>query len=158
MLLVSTRRSSPPRCSCSRLAPAALAAPPKASTSIVGGQAADIDDWPSIAFLLSAWDADGDGDLDEQAQCTGTVIAPQWVVSAAHCAFTPNDELVDAMLTMTGDGDTDDLSGEVIAADRLVVHRRLGSGVADRRRAAHPPALAAAAPPPIPSRSPASTT
>ena len=46
------------------LAPTALASSPKASTSIVGGQVAAIDDWPSIASLLSAWDSDGDGELD----------------------------------------------------------------------------------------------
>ena len=104
------------------LAPSALASPPKASTSIVGGQFADIGDWPSIAFLLSAWDSDGDGQLDKQAQCTGTVIAPQWVVSAAHCAFRPDDQGVDAMVALTGVSDIYDPNRQVIAADRLVVH------------------------------------
>jgi secreted trypsin-like serine protease len=104
------------------LAPSALAASPKASTSIVGGQVADIADWPSIAFLFSVWDSDGDGQLDTQAQCTGTVIAPQWVVSAAHCAFRPDDQLVDAMGTITSVGDINDPNGEVRVADRLVVH------------------------------------
>jgi secreted trypsin-like serine protease len=104
------------------LAPSALAASPKASTSIVGGRTADIDGWPSIAFLLTAWDSDGDGQLDSQAQCTGTVIAPQWIVSAAHCAFRPGDQGVDGMVTVTGVGDLNEPSGEAIAADRLVVH------------------------------------
>jgi secreted trypsin-like serine protease len=104
------------------LAPSALASPPKASTSIVGGQTADIGDWPSIAFLLTAWDSNGDGQLDTQAQCTGTVIAPQWVVSAAHCAFRPDGRGVDGMVTVTGVGDLNDPSGEAIAADKLVVH------------------------------------
>jgi secreted trypsin-like serine protease len=102
------------------LAPAALAAP-QAKTSIVGGQTADIADWPSIAFLLAAWDSDGDGELDAQSQCTGTVIAPQWVISAAHCAFRPGGA-VDAMVTVTGVGDLNDPSGEPIVADQLVVH------------------------------------
>lgn len=104
------------------LAPSALASPPKASTSIVGGQNAAIDDWPSIAFLLSAWDSDGDGQPDTQAQCTGTVIDPEWVISAAHCAFRPDGQGVDAMVTLTGVGDLNDPSGEAIAADQLVVH------------------------------------
>jgi secreted trypsin-like serine protease len=104
------------------LAPSALASPPKATTSIVGGQYADIADWPSIAFLLTAWDSNGDGQLDTQAQCTGTVIAPQWIVSAAHCAFGPGDRGVDAMVTLTGVGDLNDQAGEWIAADQLVVH------------------------------------
>ena len=50
-----------------------------------------------------ALDSDGDGQLDAQAQCTGTVVAPQWIVSAAHCAFRPDDQGVDAMVTLTGD-------------------------------------------------------
>lgn len=103
------------------LAPSALAASPTATSSIVGGRTADIDDWPSIAFLLAAWDSDGDGQLDAQSQCTGTVIAPQWVVSAAHCAFRPGGA-VDAMVTLTGVGDINDPSGEAIAVDQLVVH------------------------------------
>ncbi len=104
------------------LAPSALAASsPTAQSSIVGGRVADIDDWPSIAFLLAAWDSDDDGQLDMQAQCTGTVIAPQWVVSAAHCAFRPGGT-VDAMVTLTGVGNYNDPSGEAIVADQLVVH------------------------------------
>jgi secreted trypsin-like serine protease len=75
------------------LAPSALASPPKASTSI-----------------------------DTQAQCTGTVIAPQWIVSAAHCAFRPDGQGVDGMVTLTGVGDLNDPAGEAIVADRLVVH------------------------------------
>jgi secreted trypsin-like serine protease len=102
------------------LAPSALASP-QAESSIVGGHTADIDDWPSIAFLLAAWDSDGDGELDAQSQCTGTVIAPQWVISAAHCAFRPGGA-VDAMVTVTGVGDLNDPSGEPIVADQLVVH------------------------------------
>jgi secreted trypsin-like serine protease len=104
------------------LAPNALAGPPQARSSIVGGQDAAIGDWPSIAFLLSGWDSDGNGTIDKQAQCTGTVIAPQWVISAAHCAFQPNDEPVHAMVTVTGIADLNDTAGEPIAADQLVVH------------------------------------
>ena len=104
------------------LAPSALGSPPpKAASSIVGGQDAAIADWPSIAFILTAWDTDGDPELEELAQCTGTVIAPEWVASAAHCAFRPDGQGIDALLTVTGVGDINE-DGEVIAADGLVVH------------------------------------
>jgi hypothetical protein len=107
-------------------APAATAKPvhkhaPTARASIVGGHDADINDWPSIAFLLAAWDEDGDGQLDSGAGCTGTVIAKSWIISAAHCAFRPNGQPVDAMVTLTGVADNTKAGGEAIGADRLVV-------------------------------------
>lgn len=101
---------------------AAAAEAPTAKQSIVGGQDAAIADWPSIAFLLAAWDANGDGRLDQAAGCTGTVIAPEWILSAAHCAFRPDGGPVVAMLSITGVANFNDLLGEVIPADRLVVH------------------------------------
>ena len=69
--------------------PVAAGAAPKATTSIVGGQNATIAEWPSIAFLLSAWDENGDGEMDGSAGCTGTVIAPQWILTAAHWRSVP---------------------------------------------------------------------
>ena len=87
------------------LAPSALGSQPRATSSIVGGQDADIADWPSIAFILTAWNTDADPELDAIAQCTGTVVAPEWVISAAHCAFQPNGDGIDALLTITGVGD-----------------------------------------------------
>jgi hypothetical protein len=102
--------------------PVAAGASPKATTSIVGGQNATIAEWPSIAFLLSAWDEDGDGEMDGSAGCTGTVIAPQWILTAAHCAFRPDGQGVDAMLSVTGAADYENEVGEVLPADRVVVH------------------------------------
>jgi Trypsin len=102
-------------------APGAPAGPPKSQTSIVGGQNAAIANWPSIAFVLSGWDSNGDRNIDSYAQCTGTVIAPQWVISAAHCAFQPNGRPIHAMVTLTGVADLND-PGEAIAADGWVVH------------------------------------
>ena len=103
----------------------ATARPPAvAHSSIVGGQNADIADWPSISFILAAWDEDGDGQLDSAAGCTGTVIAPSWIISAAHCLFRPTGEPVDAVLTVTGTEDktNQDGTGQAIAADKVVVN------------------------------------
>jgi secreted trypsin-like serine protease len=94
---------------------------PTARASIVGGHNATIADWPSIAFLLAGWDENGDGQIDSGAGCTGTVIAPDWIISAAHCAFQPNGDPIDAMVTLTGVADNTAAGGEAIAADRLVV-------------------------------------
>ncbi len=104
--------------------PVAAGASPPAATSIVGGHDAQAARWPSIAFLLSAWDEDGDGRLDGSFSCTGTVIKPQWILTAAHCAFGPDGQPVDAMLSLTGVADLNDPVGEAIAVDRVEVHER----------------------------------
>src|SRR5689334_3460679 len=62
-----------------------------ASASIVGGKAASIAEFPSLAFIEAA-------DKDNRFACTGTVIAPRVVLTAAHCVedlqgeggFTPS--------------------------------------------------------------------
>lgn len=102
--------------------PVAAGASPTASTSVVGGRDAAIASWPSIAYLFAAWDGNGNGTLDSGASCTGTVIKPDWIITAAHCGERPDGGPIDAMLTITGAADYSDPVGEEIAADRLVVH------------------------------------
>jgi secreted trypsin-like serine protease len=71
-------------------APAAQAAGGGAQASIIRGTPASIADFPSLAFIAAEND-DGDG-----FACTGTVISPRLVLTAAHCVedlsfggFTP---------------------------------------------------------------------
>ncbi len=77
------------------LAPTLAEAAPKAQASIIRGDVAAIADFPSLAFIAAEND-DGQG-----FACTGTVISPRVVLTAAHCVedlsfggFTPNDEYV----------------------------------------------------------------
>lgn len=105
--------------------PVAASAKPggEARATIVGGHNATIDHWPSIAYLLGGYDEDGDHQNDAFNVCTGTVIAPRWIVTAAHCAFDPNDNPIRSMVTLTGVADTT-AHGESIGADHLIVDPR----------------------------------
>ena len=102
--------------------PVAASAKPggEARAAIVGGHNATIDHWPSIAYLLGGWDEDGDGQNDAFNVCTGTVIAPRWIVTAAHCAFDPDDNPIRSMVTLTGVANTT-AHGQSIGSDRLIV-------------------------------------
>jgi secreted trypsin-like serine protease len=75
------------------LTPAAAQASAPAQASIVGGKITSISDFPSLAFI-EARDPDGSG-----FNCTGTVISPRVILTAAHCVedldaggLTPPDE------------------------------------------------------------------
>lgn len=75
------------------LSPAALAsssAAPKAQASIINGEAAAITDFPALAYIAAQTSK------NQGFACTGTVIAPRLILTAAHCVedldvggFTP---------------------------------------------------------------------
>src|SRR4051794_8391566 len=68
----------------------ATAGSPAAHASIIGGDVASIDAFPALAYIAAQTGK------DEGFACTGTVIAPRVVLTAAHCVedldvggFTP---------------------------------------------------------------------
>jgi secreted trypsin-like serine protease len=72
------------------LAPTTAAAAPPAQASIIGGDVTAIADLPSLAFIAAQTGK------DQGFACTGTVVAPRLVLTAAHCVedlqlggFTP---------------------------------------------------------------------
>src|SRR5215207_128569 len=56
----------------------AQAGGPSAGASIVGGKVASIVEFPSLAFIEAA-------DKENRFACTGSVIAPRVILTAAHC-------------------------------------------------------------------------
>ena len=94
-----------------------FASPAAARPGIVGGSAAPADSWPSTVFLYGTFQGQPYG-------CTGSVVAPEWVVTAAHCAYGAPGKFADSMTAVLKAKDyTDRATREVIGVDRLVVHQ-----------------------------------
>ena len=68
---------------------AAARSRPKAHAAIVGGASAPSGSWPWLAFI-----DDNQGSLGDW-NCTGTVVAPNLVLTAAHCAEDPPSGVID---------------------------------------------------------------
>ena len=93
----------------------ALASPAAARPGIVGGTPAPAGTWPSAVFLYGTYQ-------DQPFGCTGSVVAPEWVVTAAHCAYGARGRFADTMTAVLNAKDyTDAATRDAIAVDRLVV-------------------------------------
>jgi secreted trypsin-like serine protease len=94
-------------------------AAPRARDSIVGGSEAPISAWPSTAFLYGTYHAT-DGSPRVYG-CTGSVVAPQWIVTAAHCAFGLGRSAPDSLVAVLNVADYLDPGRTVIAVDGTVI-------------------------------------
>jgi secreted trypsin-like serine protease len=100
------------------LVPVASAAAAKKAPLIVGGTTAAAGAWPSIAFLQGHY-TDGSGQA-HGFNCTGSVVAPQWIVTAGHCAFGNPGKPPDSMDAVLGVTDYTDPGAQLIPVDRFV--------------------------------------
>jgi len=96
----------------------------KKSTRIVGGQNAEVNEWPWMVALSRGTDGSSQSYI-----CGGTLIAEEWVVSAAHCFFDTSGNRVlfeNNMRIVLGDHDisteTETTIREVFAVSQITLH------------------------------------
>ena len=96
--------------------------------SVVGGRPIAIARAPWQVALLSANASASDDDSWEDQFCAGSLIAPEWVLTAAHCVFDRGRALAPADVeAMVGVGVlSESSSADRLRIDRIVVHPAWG--------------------------------
>jgi secreted trypsin-like serine protease len=101
-------------------APASASADPRAGTSVVGGAPAQAGILSSVVFVTSQTSA------DSAMACSGTVVAPTVVLTAAHCLVdeaTGSPRPASGIVVSAGRlARTDTGTGQDLSAARVIVH------------------------------------
>ncbi len=81
---------------------------------IIGGNTAESNDWPWMAGLINKQHLISYGPF-----CGATLIAKDWVLTAAHCVIDNSSSNIDVLINQA---QLDKQDGERIAASRIIIH------------------------------------